>query len=216
MFTGLIEEIGTVQRIAGGEIARLTIAARTVLEGTRVGDSIAVNGACLTVTAVGEGFFNTEVMAETLRQTNLGQLRPGSPVNLERALALGERLGGHLVQGHIDGTGQIVRKEQEGRALWVTIAAPPEMMRYVVPRGFIAVDGASLTAARVKGDRFAVSLIPHTRQSITLPQLPVGFPVNLEVDILARYVERLLRSAPGDWAEKEPLSREDLERYGFL
>ncbi len=211
MFTGLIEEIGVVRRVTDGPPFRLTVEARTVLEGTRPGDSIAVNGVCLTVAALDERTFQAEVMPETLRRSNLGRLRPGHPVNLERALLPSGRLGGHLVQGHVDGLGQILGKRPEGEALWVTIAAPPEVMRYLVPRGFIAVDGASLTVARVEGGHFSVSLIPYTQAHITLPRQPVGYAVNLEVDIVAKYVERLLsREEAGaiDW--------ERLARYGWI
>lgn len=192
MFTGLIEEIGVVRRVTGGPIPRLTIEARAVLEGTRPGDSLAVNGVCLTVVALDERSFQVEVMPETLRRSNLGRLQPGHPVNLERALLSSGRLGGHLVQGHVDGLGRLVEKHPEGQALWVTVAAPPEVMRYLVPRAFIAVDGASLTVARVEEGRFAVSLVPYTQAHITLPRQPVGYAVNLEVDIVAKYVERLL------------------------
>lgn len=215
MFTGLIEEIGTLRHLSGGTTPRLTIGARTVLEGTQVGDSIAVNGACLTVTALDDRSFTVDAMPETLRQTNLGRLLPGSPVNLERALTPAGRLGGHLVQGHVDGMGKIVRKEREGNALWVTIAAPAEIMRYVVPRGFVAVDGASLTVARVEQDRFAVSLIPHTQSHITLSQQPGGYPANLEVDIVAKYVERLLQGGAVEGGKTGSVDWERLAQYGF-
>ena len=211
MFTGIIEEIGTVRQVTGGSAGQLAIAAQTVLEGTRVGDSIAVNGVCLTVTRLESRAFAVDVMPQTLRQSNLGRLHVGSPVNLERAVLPTGRLGGHLVQGHADGVGQIVRTTREENALWVTIAAPAEVMRYVVPRAFIAVDGASLTVARVEAGRFAVSLIPHTQVHITLPQQPIGAEVNLEVDIVAKYVERLLQGGSEggavDWAQ--------LARHGF-
>lgn len=211
MFTGIIEEIGTVRQVAGGAAGRLTVAAQTVLEGTRVGDSIAVNGICLTVTRLDGHSFTVDVMPQTLRQSNLGRLHVGSPVNLERAVLPTGRLGGHLVQGHADGVGQIVRTASEENALWVTVTAPAEIMRYIVPRAFIAVDGASLTVARVEAGRFAVSLIPHTQAHITLPQQPSGAAVNLEVDIVAKYVERLLQGGPGgqgvDW--------QHLAQHGF-
>lgn len=212
MFTGLIEEIGFVRRIPAGAAGRMVVAARTVLEGTRPGDSIAVNGVCLTVTALDAGSFSVEVMPETLRRSNLGRLRPGSPVNLERAVAPAGRLGGHLVQGHIDGLGRVVEKHSESNALWVTLVAPPEVMRYLVPRAFIAVDGASLTVARVEGDRFAVSLVPHTQAHITLPQQPEGYLANLEVDIVAKYVERFLRDGKGDG---DSVDWESLAQRGF-
>ncbi len=211
MFTGLIEEIGIVRRVVGGPAFRLTIEARTVLEGTRPGDSIAVNGVCLTVAALDGHSFQAEVMPETLRQSNLGRLEPGHPVNLERALTPSGRLGGHLVQGHVDGMGRILEKRPEGEALWVTIAAPPEVGRYLVPRAFIAVDGASLTVARVEGERFSVSLVPYTQAHITLPRQPVGYAVNLEVDIVAKYVERLLAGRE----EGKGIDWKSLARYGW-
>lgn len=210
MFTGLIEEIGIVHRVTGGPTSRLTVEARTVLEGTRPGDSIAVNGVCLTVVALDERSFQVDVMPETLRRSNLGRLQPGHPVNLERALPPSGRLGGHLVQGHVDGLGRILEKRPEGEALWVTIAAPPEVARYLVPRAFIAVDGASLTVARVENGRFAVSLVPYTQAHITLPRQPVGYAVNLEVDIIAKYVERLLAGR-----ENGQIDWEGLVRHGW-
>lgn len=215
MFTGLIEEIGTVQQVSTGPNARLMIAAEAVLEGVRVGDSIAVNGVCLTVTAADDRSFTTDVMPESLRQTNLGKLRPGSPVNLERPVALSGRLDGHLVQGHVDAMGQVVQKAREGNALWVTIEPPPELLRYIAPRGFIAIDGASLTVARLEGGRLAVSLVPHTQAEITLPQQPVGYAANLEVDIVAKYVERLLHAGEGAPQNGPPLDWDKLARYGF-
>jgi len=208
LFTGLVEEIGTVLQAGEG---RLSIAARTVLEGLRLGDSIAVNGVCLTVVALDGRSFAVEVMPETLRRSNLGRLRAGDPVNLERALPADGRLGGHLVQGHVDGLGRVVAKAREGNALWVTIEAPPEIARYLVPRAFIAVDGVSLTVARVEGARFSVSLVPHTQTHITLPRQPIGYLANLEIDIVAKYVERLLqpreRTGSVDW--------EELAQHGF-
>ncbi|MGB9724500.1 MAG: riboflavin synthase [Chloroflexia bacterium] len=211
MFTGLIEEIGTVRRVTGGPTPRLTVEAEAVLEGTRPGDSIAVNGVCLTVVALDGRSFQVDVMPETLRRSNLGRLQPGHPVNLERALSPSGRLGGHLVQGHVDGMGRILEKRPEGEALWVTIAAPPEVMRYLVPRAFIALDGASLTVARVEGERFSVSLVPFTQAHITLPRQPVGYAVNLEVDIVAKYVERLLTGREEGRVDWERLAREGWE-----
>jgi riboflavin synthase len=210
LFTGIIEEIGTVRQVTSGSAGQLLIAAQTVLEDTRLGDSIAVNGVCLTVTRLDSRTFAVDVMPQTLRQSNLGLLHVGSQVNLERAVTPSSRLGGHLVQGHADGVGEIVRTAREENALWVTIAAPVEVMRYVVPRAFIAVDGASLTVARAEAGRFSVSLIPHTQTHITLPQQPTGYAVNLEVDIVAKYVERLLQGGQDgkvDW--------ESLAQHGF-
>lgn len=215
MFTGLIEEIGTVRRVSAKAGPRLVIAARSVLEGTRLGDSIAVNGVCLTVTALDDRAFAVEVMPETLRQSNLGRLRAGAPVNLERAAPVAGRLGGHLVQGHVDGQGEIVERWPEGNALWVRLSAPPEVLGYLLPRAFIAVDGASLTVARVEAASFAVSLIPYTQAHITLPQQPVGYRANLEVDIVARYVRRLLQGGAATADKSGAVDWEGLARHGF-
>ena len=214
MFTGIIEEVGTVKSCVGD---RLTVAARLVLEDARPGDSLAVNGACLTVIAVNrpmpgaEGTFTAELMPETRRRTNLGELRPGDRVNLERALKPGSRMGGHFVQGHVDATGHIISLTPEGNAVRVRIAAPPEVMRYVVPQGFIAVDGISLTVAEMGASDFVVSLVPYTRQNVTLAEKHAGQPVNLEVDILAKYVERLLRARPNSGR----ITEEFLAQHGF-
>ena len=197
MFSGIIEEIGTVAGLeaTGGEHA-LTIRCRTVLEETRLGDSISVNGVCLTVTTVREDAFVANLQPVTLRLTNLGNLRPGSLVNLERALAVGARIGGHYVQGHIDGVGRLVALRNEGRAVVAHFAVPPEIQRYIVERGFIAVDGASLTVMEVHPDGFSVSLVSHTQEHTILSRLRPGYQVNLEVDIIAKYVERLMGSEP--------------------
>jgi riboflavin synthase len=211
VFTGIIEEIGTVRQVPSSGAGRLTIAAQEVLGGTRVGDSIAVNGVCLTVTALDGRSFSVDLMPQTLRQSNLGRLTAGSPVNLERAVTPAGRLGGHLVQGHCDAVGQVVRQMREENALWVTIAAPPEVLRYIVPRAFVALDGASLTVARVEAGRFSVSLIPHTQQHITLAGQPIGYTVNVEVDIVAKYVERLLQGGEGGAG----VNWERLAEHGF-
>lgn len=215
MFTGIIEEVGAVRQVTGGAAGQMVISAQTVLEGTRVGDSIAVNGVCLTVTALERGAFAVDVMPQTLRQSNLGRLNVGGRVNLERAVQPAGRLGGHLVQGHADGIGQVVRTVREENALWVTIAAPPEVMRYIVLRGFVAVDGVSLTVAQVEADRFAVSLIPHTQAHITLPQQPIGYAVNLEVDIVAKYVERLLKGGAAGQGSTGAVDWDYLAEHGF-
>lgn len=194
MFTGIVEEVGTVKSIGSG---RLTVSASVILDGTRLGDSVAVNGACLTVTAVDHPYFSVEVMPETLRRTSLGQLRPGSKVNLERALLVGGRIGGHLVQGHVDATGRVISLTPEGEAIMARFAAGPEVLRYVVEKGFIAVDGVSLTV--VAGDRssFAVSLVGFTLDHTVLGSRKIGDQVNLEVDILAKYIEKLGRGGGG-------------------
>ena len=197
MFTGIVEEIGTVQELK--EIAdgwSLTIRARIVLEGVQLGDSIAVNGTCLTVTLLTDHTFTVGLAPETLRRTNLGDLHPGDGVNLERSLAANGRVDGHFVQGHVDGTGVIRSFEPEGDSVWVTVETPPELLHYIVPKGFIAVDGISLTVVDVLEDAFTFMLIAHTQQHVTLPQKPVGGRVNLEVDILGKYVEKFLQGAP--------------------
>lgn len=195
MFTGIVEEVGRVKRLV---TPQLTIQARKVLEGTRLGDSINVNGACLTVVALEADGFSIEVMPETLRRTNLGRLRPGDPVNLERAMTLTSRLGGHLVQGHVDGPGKVISLTPEERAILMRIEAPAELLRYIVEKGFIAVDGVSLTVVGCQGNSFTVSLVVFTQQSTNLAQKRPGDLVNLEVDILAKYVERLQQKAtPG-------------------
>ena len=188
MFTGIVEETGTVKSVGQRKLA---FSARKVLEGTSLGDSIAVNGACLTVTEIGSETFSIEVMPETLRRTSLGNLRPGHRVNLERALAVGSRLGGHFVQGHVDGTGNILSLTPEGEAILMKIAAPDPIMRYVVEKGFIAVEGVSLTITECDASAFSVSLVTFTRENTILGEKRPGDPANLEVDIIAKYVEQL-------------------------
>ena len=203
MFTGIVEETGHIRNIVrGGKSVRLEIAAATVLEGTQVGDSICTNGVCLTVTALLGGAFAADVMPETVRRTSLAALKTGSAVNLERALTLQTRLGGHIVSGHIDGTGRVVRRVQEDNAVWLWVECPLDIMRYIVRKGSVTVQGVSLTVADVREDgrAFAVSLIPHTQGATTLHQAKVGDTVNIENDIIAKCVERLLSSADADVA----------------
>lgn len=192
MFTGIIEEIGTVRRIEhGAKGARLTIQAKTVLEDTRIGDSIATNGVCLTVVSMTGDSFSADVMAESLRRSSLGTLQGGSPVNLERAMAANGRFDGHIVSGHIDGTGTIASQKREDNAVWVKIKTPAPLLRYIVEKGSIAIDGVSLTVAAVTDTDFSVSIIPHTgAQTILLGKKP-GEPVNLECDVIGKYVEKL-------------------------
>ncbi|MDE5899288.1 MAG: riboflavin synthase [Treponemataceae bacterium] len=195
MFTGIIEEIGKITGSAlRGDSGSISIAARDVLDGTKIGDSIAVNGVCLTVTRITDGGFTADVMAETLRRSNLGSLRAGSAVNLERALAADGRFGGHIVSGHIDGTGTVSEFRPEGNAVWLTVAAPTEILALTVEKGSIAIDGASLTVADVGGSGFSVSLIPHTAARTTLLSKKIGGIVNLEADIIGKYVQKLLRA----------------------
>lgn len=193
MFTGIIEEVGRVQRIVhGARTAVLMIEAKQVLEDVKVGDSIAVCGVCLTVTSFSSHSFTADVMPETLKRSALGQLKPGSPVNLERAMSANGRFGGHIVSGHIDGTGTITRIRPEGNAVWYTIAPPPALLRYIVEKGSIAIDGISLTVADVTAQDFSVSIIPHTQAETTLAHRRVGDKVNLETDCIGKYVEKLL------------------------
>jgi riboflavin synthase len=205
MFTGLIEEIGHV-RAAGriGDGYRLAIDATTVIGGLKLGDSIAVNGACLTVVAFDATGFSVGLAPETLARTDLGRLRPGDGVNLERAALPTTRLGGHYVQGHIDGTGTIrsFRKDQD--SLWVVIDAPRSLMRYIAPKGFIAVDGASLTVVNAGDDWFDLMLIAYSQEKLFLPRKEIGACVNLETDIMAKYAERLLRFNDSDRVVRAP------------
>ena len=198
MFTGIVEEMGVVTALFekdGGW--SLTIAATKVLDGTKLGDSIAINGTCLTVTAMDSDWFTVGLAPETLRRTNLGDLTTGSPVNLERSLAANGRVDGHFVQGHVDGTGTIQELAHEDDSLWVTVAASPELLRYIVPKGYIAVDGTSLTVVDVRDDAFTFMLIAYTQAHIIIPQKQVGDKVNLEVDILGKYIEKFVMNSSG-------------------
>ena len=192
MFTGIVEEVGQVLAWRRGAADTLRIGASRVLADARPGDSVAVDGACLTVTTLGVAWFEVGLAPETLRRTSLGQRRPGEGVNLERAVAAGGRFGGHYVQGHVDGTGRILEKRPEGSSLLVTFSVPEALERYVVEKGFVAVDGVSLTITGTAAGRFSVALVEYTRAAVTLPDKPIGAPVNLEVDVLAKYVERLM------------------------
>lgn len=192
MFTGIVEELGRVTRLEEKPgSTRFTVSAERVVADLGVGDSIAVNGACLTVVELGSRIFALEATPETLRRTNLGTLTEGSLVHLERALAANGRLGGHFVQGHVDAVGTVADLRPEGDSVVVTFSAPPEVMRYVVSKGSIAVDGVSLTVVDVLEDRFTVALIPHTQEVTLLTKRGIGAPVNLEADILAKYVARI-------------------------
>ena len=201
MFTGIVEEVGSVRAAGDG---KLVVEASEVLSDVKVGDSISVNGACLTVTTHDESTFSVDVVPETLRRTNLGELEAGSPVNLERSMPADGRFGGHMVQGHIDGTATIRSIDSEGDAQMVVFDAPAVVMRYVVEKGFIAVDGASLTIVNCDNFSFSVTIIPHTRENTVFKSKKVGDSVNLEVDIMAKYVERLAYAArvPVDTADE--------------
>lgn len=193
MFTGIVEELGEVTAVENlGDASRFRLRGPLVTEDARHGDSIAVNGVCLTVVECGDGEFTADVMAETLKRSGLGALAVGSRVNLERPMALGGRLGGHLVQGHVDGTGTITGREPSEHWEIVKVSLPPDLARYVVEKGSITVDGVSLTVVEAGDDYFTISLIPTTLDLTTLGIKQAGDPVNLEVDVLAKYVERLL------------------------
>lgn len=193
MFTGIVEEVGAVRSVERRtEGAVLAVDAATVLEGTRDGDSVSVNGVCLTVTARYAGGFTVELMGETLDRTGLGDLVPGAPVNLERALRADGRLGGHMVQGHVDAVSEVLAVEPRADWTVLRIALPPALARYVVEKGSISVDGTSLTVMTVGDGTFAVGLIPHTLAATTFGSRRAGDRVNLEVDIIAKYVERML------------------------
>ena len=212
MFTGIIEEVGRVRHIGAGS---LTLAAEKVLEDASVGDSIAVNGVCLTITQFTRQAFTADVMPETLRRTELGELKAGSPVNLERALTLTSRLGGHLVSGHIDGVGHVLSLAEEGNALLLKVAADAALLRGIVEKGSVALDGISLTVAAVTEADFTVSLIPHTLTATNLHTKKKGSPVNIETDLIGKYVEKLL--LPYEKKEEQPhgITPEFLAKYGF-
>ena len=193
MFTGLVEEVGTIASIQkGAKSCILTIKCKKVLENTKIGDSIMVNGVCLTVTTMGTGVYTADVMSETINRTSLGELSIGSVVNLERAMPADGRFGGHIVAGHIDDTGVILSIKPDDNAVWYQVGASPEVLRYIVEKGSITIDGISLTVAYVDDTCFKVSVIPHTQKVTALGSKKVGSKVNLETDIIGKYVEKLL------------------------
>ena len=217
IFTGIIEELGVVKSIAiNGASGCITIKARKVLEGTKLGDSIAVNGTCLTVTSINSDGFSADVMAETVRRTSLSQVGKGDMVNLERAMALNGRFGGHIVSGHIDGTGTITKYKKEENAIWVTIKVPEEILNLIVEKGSICIDGISLTVATVSDRDFQVSIIPHTAKETTLIQKKVGSLVNLENDIVGKYIKKFMDNKQESQSKRESgLTMEMLEKYGI-
>lgn len=217
IFTGIIEELGVVKSIAiNGASGCITIKARKVLEGTKLGDSIAVNGTCLTVTSINSDGFSADVMAETVRRTSLSQVGKGDMVNLERAMALNGRFGGHIVSGHIDGTGTITKYKKEENAIWVTIKVPEEILNLIVEKGSICIDGISLTVATVSDRDFQVSIIPHTAKETTLIQKKVGSLVNLENDIVGKYIKKFVENKQESQSKRESgLTMEMLEKYGI-
>jgi len=211
MFTGIIEEIGTVEALfLEGNSGQIRIRAKRVLEGTKIGDSIAVDGVCLTVTALQNEDFEADVMAETVRRSSLGEKRPGSRVNLERAMAAEGRFGGHMVSGHIDGTGTLCSIRREENAIWYQVQVEQALLDGIVEKGSIAVDGISLTVAKVEDRSFFISIIPHTSGSTTLQDRSVGDDVNLETDMLGKYVRKFLKPS-----QNTGLTYEMLEAYGL-
>ena len=214
MFTGIIEEVGTVKAVRrSGTSSFIEIQAKKVLEDVHLGDSIAVNGVCLTVTHSDGSVFRADVMNETLRRSSLGSLTSGSPVNLERAMSANGRFGGHIVSGHIDGTGIISDIRNDGIAVWYTIDTPPPLLRYIVEKGSVAIDGISLTVAKVTETSFSVSIIPHTAAQTILSSKKKGDIVNLENDIIGKYVEKLMN--PAETAPQSGITMEFLAKNGF-
>lgn len=213
MFTGIVEEIGTVKSIhMTGKSGTVNIKAKKVLEGTEIGDSIAVNGICLTVTSMTDNGFEADVMAETVRRSSLSVCRGNDEVNLERAMAADGRFGGHIVSGHIDGTGTITSLSREENAVWVTISADAGVLRYIVEKGSICIDGISLTVAKVNNSNFSVSVIPHTACQTTLLKKRASDIVNLENDIVGKYVEKFLGLEQNGSGK---ITMEMLSEYGF-
>ena len=211
MFTGIVEEVGTLASVSGGRSGSLTVRCSRVLEGTKTGDSIAVSGICLTVTSLGRDSFTADVTPETLRRSTLGQLKPGSPVNLERAIRAGDRFGGHIVAGHIDGVGQILSMRRDENAVNISFSIPQEFMKYVIEKGSIAVDGISLTVFGRKENSFSAAVIPGTMQDTDLSVKHAGDPVNIECDCIGKYVEQLM----GGSGQAGGLSMDMLRKCGF-
>nr|WP_296045604.1 riboflavin synthase [uncultured Blautia sp.] len=215
MFTGIVEEKGKIRYIQlGGESGVLSVKAKKVLQGTKIGDSIAVDGVCLTVTSLQPDGFTADVMTETIRRSSLGSCKAGSQVNLERAMAADGRFGGHIVSGHIDGTGVVRSMVREENAIWVSIETSPQILRLIVEKGSICIDGISLTVAKVDEAGFQVSVIPHTGEETTLLEKVPGNLVNLENDVIGKYVEKLLGLNKKEKKESG-ITMEFLEKFGF-
>lgn len=217
MFTGIIEEVGNVENIKlGNGFSEISIGCSTVLEETKLGDSIAVNGVCLTVKDIGRGFFKADIMGETLDKSNLGNLQSGSSINLERALRVGDRLGGHIVSGHIDGVGEIIKIDSKEDGTWFSIKADEEILRHIIYKGSITIDGISLTVAYVDDEIFKVSVIPHTLKNTILNTKKVFSKVNLECDMIGKYVEKLFTPKEEKMEKKESsITMEFLRENGF-
>lgn len=215
MFTGIVEEVGKIERIQKGRhSAVLSIQADRILEDLKVGDSVAVNGVCLTATTLSSHGFTADVMHETLNRSSLAQLKSGSRVNLERAMPANGRFGGHIVAGHVDGLGKITKIQRDDTAVWYVIQAEPSILRYVVEKGSIAIDGISLTVAQVTSDGFSISAIPHTVQMTVLSERREGDLVNLENDVIGKYVEKLCRPVDKQ-PPKSRLTKDFLSQCGY-
>lgn len=211
MFTGIIEELGIVTSIIrGSQSGKLTISASRAIAGIKVGDSLAVNGVCLTATNLRRNFIEFDISAETLKKTSLQDLKIGEKVNLEKALAVSGRLGGHLVMGHVDGVGEIRKKVNLDKGFQLYISLPSELLRYLVPKGSVALDGASLTVADLRNALLVISIVPHTARSTNLGAKNIGDRVNIEVDILSKYIERHLRG------EAKGITEDTLAKIGYL
>ena len=216
MFTGIIEEVGTIRSIKkGAKSAIITVEASKILEDVHIGDSICTNGVCLTVTTFDKNTYSVDVMHETLRRTNLGDLKSGSRVNLERAMAADGRFGGHIVAGHIDGTGVITSMTRDDNAIWIVINTEKSILKYIVNKGSITIDGISLTVADVDASSFSVSVIPHTGDNTTLLSKKPGDTVNLETDMIGKYVEKLLRFQAEEEKGSSGITMEFLAEHGF-
>ena len=216
MFTGIIEEVGVIKSIRmGAQSAVITIEAEKVLEDIHLGDSIAMNGVCLTVTSFDSHSYSVDIMHESLKRTNLGSMKSGSRVNLERAMAADGRFGGHIVAGHVDGTGKITSMEKDDNAVWIYIQAEPSVLKYIVEKGSITIDGISLTVAKVDEKSFAVSVIPHTGTHTTLLEKKPGDTVNLENDMIGKYVENLLNYQEKENKPSSRITMEFLRENGF-
>ncbi len=216
MFTGLIEDLGTIRELRlGGEKAVLTVATAIPMAELQLGESIAVNGVCLTATRFGGGTFSADLSPESLQRSTLGKLVPGSQVNLERALRLSDRLGGHLVSGHVDAVGTVTELRRQANAVFFTFCIPAELSRYLVEKGSVAIDGISLTVNEVADETFSVAVIPHTLQMTNLQKAVAGSEVNIETDLIGKYVERLLRRSP-EGPGPSRIDGEFLAKHGFL
>ena len=215
MFTGLVEEVGKVLDIVvENNIWIITFDCKQIIKDISIGDSIAVNGVCLTVKEFNDNSFKADAMAETIRKTNLGFLKKDNQVNLERALKMGDRLGGHIVSGHIDGTGIIEGFQEEGDALWISISAPKDILRYIVYKGSVAIDGVSLTVSYIDEEKFKVTIIPHTKEATILIKKNTKDLVNIECDIVGKYIEKFLR--PIDFENESKIDRNFLKENGFI